>query len=248
MRHPIEALETRRVPPAPRATPADLSWVLSRHDRRELAAHAAQQGRAMMARDDVPARVALLLAGALLAAAIFLPLWHVTVVAAQLGGPLRVVVYPTHLEGDVARLNAVNHSLGLREISEAELVELRLLPVLLGFSAFAAIAGAFVRRPLATALPLVLLMATAAYGATSMWVRLYRFGHDGGTHARHALPAFTPPIIGGARVAEFASRAAFAWGATVLALAAVLMALVLWRDRRAREEAARERVFPTARR
>ncbi|HEU4647507.1 MAG TPA: hypothetical protein VFS33_00500 [Gemmatimonadales bacterium] len=175
----------------------------------------------------------LLFAAALLvAAAVFLPIWGMTLVSTQYPDGLRMVVYPSHIRGDIAELNALNHYIGMTPISDALFVELRLLPTAFGLLAVACMAAAFVRRSWASAVPLVLMAAVAGYGFWSMTQRLYQFGHDLDPTAPIRIAPFTPPMIGTNQIAQFATYSYFSWGTFLPILAGVLVTLVLVADLR----------------
>jgi len=175
----------------------------------------------------------LLFAAALLvAAAVFLPMWGLTLVSTQYPDGLRMVVYPDHIRGDIAELNALNHYIGMTPISDALFVELRLLPLAFGLLALACVAAAFVRRWWASAVPLAIMVTVAGYGFWSMTRRLYEFGHDLDPTAPIRIAPFTPPMLGTNQIAQFATYAYFSWGTFLPLLAGMIVLLVLVADLR----------------
>ena len=186
---------------------------------------------------DVPApravRPLLALAAACVAAAAFLPLWGMTLVSTQYPEGLRMVVYPTRIVGDIREINVLNHYIGMAEISDGFFVELRVLPLALGAIAAACLLAAWARRWWATALPLLLMGATAAYGFWSMRHRLHQFGHDLDPMAPIDIEPFTPPMLGEHTLAQFATYAYFDWGTFLPVLAGLLAAAALWMQVRA---------------
>lgn len=179
----------------------------------------------------------LLGAAALMVAAVFLPLWGMTLVSVQYPEGLRMVVYPTKITGDVTEINVLNHYIGMAEISDDFFAELKVLPALFFLIALAAAGAAFVRRAWASALPLVLMAGTAAYGFWSMRRRLYQFGHDLDPTAAMTVEPFTPPMYGEHVIAQFGTYAYFSWGTLLPVLAGGMVALALWMDLRARRGA-----------
>src|SRR5690606_22233144 len=107
-------------------------------------------------------------AAALVLAAIFLPLWGMTLASIQYPDGLRMVIYPTSIRGDITELNLLNHYIGMAEISDDFFAELRVIPVLFVAIAIAALGGAMVRRLWASVIPLMLMLGTAVYGLSSM--------------------------------------------------------------------------------
>lgn len=170
----------------------------------------------------------LLLAAALMAAAIVLPLWGMTLVSTQYPEGLRMVVYPGRIVGDLAEINALNRYIGMTPISGDFFVELRLLPIAFGAVAALIVGSALVRRRWSPVLPLLAMMTVAAYGFISMRNRLYQFGHDLDPAAPITIEPFTPPMMGLNQIAQFASYTYFSWGTVLPLVAGILVALVLW--------------------
>jgi hypothetical protein len=186
-------------------------------------------------------RMLLLVAAGLVGAALFLPLWGMTLVSVQYPEGLRMVVYPLKLVGDLTEINMLNGYIGMADISREYFVELSLIPILFGSIAALLVVAAFIDRIWATLLPLVALGATATYGLWSMSRRLYEYGHVLDPMAPMDVAPFTPPMIGENQIAQFGTYAWFGWGTVLPAGAAGLLVLALWLDwrRRGRREATR---------
>ena len=170
----------------------------------------------------------LLVAAALMALAIVLPLWGMTLVSTQYPEGLRMVVYPGRITGDLGEINALNRYIGMTPISADFFVELRLLPIAFGAVATLILVSAFVKRRWALLLPLLAMTTVAAYGLLSMRGRLYQFGHDLDPTAPITIDPFTPPMMGLNQIAQFASYTYFSWGTLLPLVAGLLIALVLW--------------------
>lgn len=174
----------------------------------------------------------LVLAATIMAAASFLPLWGMTLVSVQYPEGLRMIVYPTHIRGDIAEINLLNHYIGMAQISDDYFRELQVIPALFGLIALSAAGAALVRRTWATAAPLALMAGTAAYGFWSMRTRLYQFGNDLDPMAAIDIEPFTPAMIGSHTIAQFASYAYFSWGTFFPMAAGALVCAALWLDLR----------------
>lgn len=170
----------------------------------------------------------LLAAAALMAAAIMLPLWGMTLVSTQYPEGLRMVVYPGRIAGDLGEINALNRYIGMTPISADFFVELRLLPIAFASVAALIVLSVFVKRRWAPALPLLAMLTVAAYGFLSMRGRLYQFGHDLDPAAPISIDPFTPPMMGLNQIAQFASYTYFSWGTFLPLASGILVALVLW--------------------
>ncbi|HET7565811.1 MAG TPA: hypothetical protein VFJ96_12500 [Gemmatimonadaceae bacterium] len=175
-------------------------------------------------------RALLLVAACLTAAAVLLPLWGMTLVSTQYPDGLRMIVYPTHIQGDITELNLLNHYIGMAAISDNFFIELKLLPLFLGVAAAACLAAAFIRARWVRIAPLAVMGATAAYGTWSMYHRLYQFGHDLDPSAPIHIAPFTPPPIGTNQIAQFATYSYFSWGTFLPLAASLLIVATLWLD------------------
>jgi copper chaperone NosL len=169
----------------------------------------------------------LLLSGALVAVAVRLPLWGMTLVSTQFPEGLRMVVYPDHIAGDIGELNALNHYIGMMPIRDDFFPELRILPATFLGLALLLVVAALVRRAWATALPLGLMGLLAMYGGWSMVHRLWQFGHALDPHAAIRIQPFSPPMLGFNQIAQFATYSYFTWGTFLPLVAGALAALVL---------------------
>ena len=178
----------------------------------------------------------LLLAAALVAAAVSLPLWGMTLVSTQYPEGLRMIVYPSRIVGDIAELNALNRYVGMMPISDEFFAELRVLPTAFYLIAAVTIGAALIRRRWTAAVPLALMGALAVYGFRAMHARLWQFGHNLDPQAPIDIPPFTPPMFGTNQIAQFATYAYFTWGTFLPLIAGVIIVLVLASDATERRE------------
>jgi copper chaperone NosL len=192
-------------------------------------------------------RQLLLAAAALTLAAVFLPLWGMTLVSTQYPEGLRMIVFAGRIVGDIAELNALNHYVGMIPISDAFFSELRLLPLGFAVVAAACAAAGFLRRRWVAAAPLALMVGLAAGGFWTMQRRLYQFGHDLDPMAAIQIDPFTPPMLGDNQIAQFATYAYFDWGTILPLVAGVLVALVLAADLTGRPPVATRSATPLLR-
>jgi hypothetical protein len=177
-------------------------------------------------------RMLLSVAACLTGAAVFLPLWGMTLVSTQYPEGLRMIVYPTHIRGDITEINLLNHYIGMAAITDDFFVELKLLPLLFAVAAAACLAAALVRRRWTSFAPLVVLAITAGYGMWSMFNRLYQFGHDLDPRAPIQIEPFTPPPLGTNQIAQFATYSYFSWGTALPLAASLLIIATIWLDMR----------------
>ena len=180
------------------------------------------------------ARSPMLLGAALLvAAATVLPVWGMVLVSTQYPEGLRMVVYPAGIAGDLAEINALNHYIGMRPISDGFFVELQYLrPVLLGVAAALVLAAIARHTRWLTIVPLAVMTGLGLGGLGLMRYRLWQFGHQLDPQAPITIDPFTPPMIGLNQIAQFATYSYFSWGLFLPLAAAALLALVVVADQR----------------
>lgn len=189
------------------------------------------------------ARPVLLGAAALLMAlAIALPLWGMTLVSTQYPEGLRMVVYPGHITGDLREINALNRYIGMTPITDSFFTELAFLPIAFASVAAVAVVAVFVRRRWVALVPLLMMASVAAFGFWTMTRRLHQFGHDLDPTAPITIAPFTPPMVGLNQIAQFATYSYFSWGTFLPLIAGVLVALVLWADLRGASRAGASRL------
>lgn len=173
-------------------------------------------------------RALLLAAAGLFLAAIFLPLWGMTLVSVQYPEGLRMIVFPTYITGDITEINLLNKSIGMQSISNDFFVELKVLPAAFALIALACIAGAFVRRAWWSVLSLGAMAALGVFGLLSTRHRLWQFGNELNPMAPMTIDPFTPPMLGANQIAQFATYSYFSWGTTLPLIAGLFVIAVLW--------------------
>ena len=173
-------------------------------------------------------RALLLAAAGLLAAAVFLPLWGMTLVSVQYPEGLRMIVYPTYITGDITEINLLNKAIGMKPILDDFFVELKVLPAAFVVIALLCIAGAFIRRAWWSLLSLFAMATLGGFGLWSMRHRLWQFGNELSPTAPMTIDPFTPPMVGQNQIAQFATYSYFSWGTTLPMIAGACVIAVLW--------------------
>lgn len=184
-----------------------------------------------------PAALCAASAAALLAASMWLPLWQMKLEAPQYPDGLELVAYGDRIAGDLAEVNIINHYIGMAEIAERPVVEMRLYRYAMGLLALSALVGIASRALSWLVLFGVAAMPLAVLVDLQYW--LYRYGHDLDPSAplRFVEP-FTPLVIGISRIGNFRSFSMVSWGFLAWVLAALLLGAALrypWRHSAAAE-------------
>lgn len=185
----------------------------------------------------LPSRLLLLAATAAMVAAIFLPLWQISLVAPQYQEGLRIDIYAHKLVGgnhgqDITEINYLNHYIGMKTIAQEDFVEMKVLPFAFGFFALMTLRAAAIGR-IISLIDLVALVAYfGVYSIGNFYYRLYTYGHSLDPHAAVKIEPFTPVLIGKQQIANFVQTSLPLSGAVVLTLFPLLVLAAIWFSRR----------------
>ena len=188
-------------------------------------------------------RLLLLAAAALTGATLTLPLWNLTMFAPQYPDGLRLSIYSYKLEGgnkgqDVKEINILNHYIGMKDLTTADFTEFKWIPFVVGGLGLLFLRSAALGKMRTLVDVVVIYLYFGLFSLWSFGYKLYVYGHNLAPTASVKVPPFTPPIIGGKKLANFEVYSYPAAGSYALAGVAVLLlfALVLaWREGRNQE-------------
>ncbi len=153
---------------------------------------------------------------------VLFPYWSLTLMAPQYPGGLRVAVYVTHLAGDVAEVDNLNHYVGMKKLNQAAQVEKFLAPLAIGAAALLVSTLAYTQRRWTAVLALpAMLFPVIFLGDMYFW--LYQYGHNLDPNAPLRLPPFTPPLVGAGTVGQFQTIARLQAGFWLALAASVLV-------------------------
>lgn len=160
----------------------------------------------------------------LLAVAAATPVWIANLIAPQYPRGLWLHAYGTRLEGDLSEINGLNHYIGMRPLSFADVPELQLwLPALAGLAALA-LAGLFLDCRLGALSRILLwLVPVGILADIQRWLILY--GRELDPEAALRLKPFVPLVIGPTQVWNF--KIAAYPGPAILALFGVALLVTL---------------------
>jgi copper chaperone NosL len=189
---------------------------------------------------ETPPRVLLLAALLLLAPTYLAPLWKLTMIAPQYPDGLQMNIYSWKLEGgnhgrDLEAINVLNQSIGMRELTAADITEFKWIPFVVGALALLFLRASLLGR---TGTLVDLFVLYVYFGVFSLWsfaYKLYTYGHELAPNAAVKVTAFMPPLAGHRRVANVDVSSYPAAGSYALAAAALALGLALllaWRDGR----------------
>lgn len=188
-------------------------------------------------------RVLLVISAVALLVSLALPYWHMTLLAPQYPGGLKLAIYlgPKGLTGDVAEIDGLNHYIGMMKLESAAPLERSIAPFgILALAGLSVVAAVVRRRWTVLLVVPVVLFPFVFLADLAYW--LWYFGHhlDPSAALSSAIRPFTPPVLGTGRVGQFSVVASFGVGlylAFLAALAAAMAGVRRWcGDRNARTE------------
>jgi hypothetical protein len=166
-------------------------------------------------------------AAVLLALAMGLPLWTMTLLAPQYPGGLHMTAYGDRFAGDVREINNLNHYIGMEPIEEAEVLEFKLFrpAMLLTIAAVLVLGIVPLSHRLKVAEGIAIWLLPLGFIADLQWW-LYRYGHSMDPLAPLRLEPFTPRVYGTTKVMNFHNEADFAIGFWLLVAAAFAVSVL----------------------
>ncbi len=176
----------------------------------------------------------LLIARVLILVSLFLPYWHMVLVAPQYPDNLQLTAHVNQLSGDVAEIDSLNHYIGMRPLEEAAQFErsvgvyiLILLVIMLEFAAWIHSRWAVLLVLPAVFFPAIFLLDL------HLWMSHFGQNLDPDAPLSNSIEPFVPPILGTGMVGQFKTIATPGIGLLLSALASVVIIVALFFHRRA---------------
>ncbi|MHC4975539.1 MAG: cytochrome C [Planctomycetota bacterium] len=176
----------------------------------------------------------LLLARVLILVSLFLPYWHMELVAPQYPNNLHLTAHVNHLSGDVAEIDSLNHYIGMRPLEEAAQFERSVgVFVLIGLVVLLELAAWLHSRWTALlVLPTVLFPGIFLLDL-HLWMSHFGQNLDPNAPLSSSIDPFVPPILGTGIVGQFETHASAGVGLMLCAIASVVIIASLFFHRRA---------------
>ncbi|MBL0920497.1 MAG: cytochrome C [Phycisphaerales bacterium] len=189
--------------------------------------------RARRARYLAPT-LTLMLARLLLLVSVFLPYWHMELVAPQYPNGLFLTAHVSHLSGDVREIDGLNHYIGMRPLGEAAAFE-RAAAVWAILAMFLLVEGAaFVHSRWATLLALPAATFPIAFLVDlHLWMRTFGLNLDPDAPLSSSVKPFVPTVIGEGGIGQFRTFADLGVGFWLAAASSALTIVGFYFHRRA---------------
>lgn len=186
---------------------------------------------------NLMSRILLVVAAGLVAAAVFLPLWKIHLVAPQYREGLELRIYTYQLVGgnggqDLAEINMLNHYIGMKPLEQADFVEMTWLPFVFGIFVILALRAAVVGRMVTLIDLLVMFLYFGAFSMGNFYYRLYSYGHNLDPRAPMTIEPFTPILIGSQKIANFVQTSLPQSGGLLLAAFPLVILAAIWCSRK----------------
>lgn len=145
------------------------------------------------------------LAGMMLIAVLFFPIWQIQLTAPQYPEGLELYIHANKLTGDVQIINGLNHYIGMRELHEKDFVEFTVLPYIIGFIGVLAIFTSILNRKKLFYLWVIVFLVFGIGAIIDFYMWLHDYGHNLDPKAPIQVPGMTyqPPLIGFKQLLNF---------------------------------------------
>jgi copper chaperone NosL len=178
-------------------------------------------------------RALLVLAFLLLVPSYFVPLYDMTMFAPQYPEGLRLHIYSYKLDGghagqDVKEVNVLNHYIGMRDLSTDEFSEFKWMPFVIGVMGLLFLRTAVLGKMSHVVDVLVLYLYFGFFALWSFGYKMYWYGHHLAPTASVKVDAFTPPLFGYKKLANFEVYSYPGLGSYALFAIAVLLLSALY--------------------
>jgi copper chaperone NosL len=185
-------------------------------------------------------RALVVLAFLLLVPSYFVPLYDMTMFAPQYPDGLRLHIYSYKLDGghagqDVKEVNVLNHYIGMKDLSTDEFSEFKWMPFVIGVMGLLFLRSSVLGKMSHLVDVLVLYLYFGFFALWSFGYKMYWYGHHLAPTASVKVDAFTPPLFGYKKLANFEVYSYPGLGSYALfAVALLLVAALYFGGRQAR--------------
>lgn len=176
----------------------------------------------------------LLLARILLLVSLFVPYWHMELVAPQYPENLHLVAYVNHLTGDVAEIDSLNHYIGMRPLGEAAQIERTIgVYVMILFVLMIELASWIHSRWAVVLVLPVVLFPVVFLVDLHLWMSHFGMNLDPDAPLSNSVEPFVPPVLGTGMVGQFKTIATPGFGLILSSISSVVILVALLFHRRA---------------
>jgi copper chaperone NosL len=184
-------------------------------------------------------RVIVLIAALLLVGMYFTPIWEILLDAPQYPERLGMKIHINGISGDLSTINGLNHYIGMKVIEPDSILELKIMPYILGFLILFGVVSALTGKRKLLYLWFALLLISGIAGGIDFYLWEYDYGHNIDPHAIIKVPGmnYQPPLIGSKQLLNFTAQSLPDIGAYLAFAAGALALYVIFRERKSLSKA-----------
>ena len=147
----------------------------------------------------------LLLVMGLLVSSIFVPMWRIELSAPQYPEGLVLQLHANKIGGDVDIINGLNHYIGMKTLHKEDFIEFTVLPYIIGFFAFCALAVAIIAKKKGLYALFISFILFGILAGVDFYRWNYEYGHNLDPNAAIRVPgmSYQPPLIGYKQLLNF---------------------------------------------
>ncbi|RMH72782.1 MAG: hypothetical protein D6675_03820 [Gemmatimonadetes bacterium] len=176
-------------------------------------------------------RILFAVAVLMLIGAYFLPLWQIMLEAPQYPEGIGLIIWYNDIVGykpnDLNNVNGLNHYIGMRPIEPENILELKIIPYIIGFMILFGLLGVILGRKKWLYAWVITLMILGIVGLADYYRWGYDYGHNLDPTAAIKVPgqSYQPPLIGSKKILNFTSYSYPATGGWMIAISFVIAVL-----------------------
>ena len=173
-------------------------------------------------------RIVLFVISLALIGAYFLPVWDISLEAPQYPEGLGFQIWLSKMSGDLNTVNGLNHYIGMKKIEPGSMVELKVMPFVLGLLIVSGIAVSVAGRKKLLYVWIIFFLLLGMAGGIDFWKWEYEYGHDLDPTAAIKVPGMTyqPPLLGSKTLLNFTAHSYPAEGGYILITGGILAVAV----------------------
>jgi len=161
------------------------------------------------------------------------PLWKIQLMAPQYPEGLGLKIWINTIDGqnkgDLAKVNNLNHYIGMKEIVPDAIPELKIMPYLIGFMILFGLIISLTGKRFLLISWVVLFILLMVAGLVDFYLWGYDYGHNLNPDAAIKIPGMTyqPPLIGSKKLLNFRAISLPDIGGWIIFLSILLGAIVM---------------------
>ena len=177
-------------------------------------------------------KVMLLLVMVLLVSSVFVPMWRIELSAPQYPEGLVLQLHANKIGGDVEIINGLNHYIGMKTLHKEDFIEFTVLPYIIGFFAFFALAVAIIAKKKGLYALFISFILFGILAGVDFYRWNYEYGHNLDPNAAIQVPgmSYQPPLLGYKQLLNFGAYSIPDIGGWMLIVSGFLLFLLVIKE------------------